>query len=45
MDELRTGYVKSEDNYADLATKVLPSGDRREKLLGDVMWDIYSSSS
>ena len=44
MDELRTGYVKSEDNYADLATKVLPSGERREKLLSGVMRDIYSGS-
>ena len=40
MDESRTGYVKSEENLADLMTKVLPSGEKRDKLIGGVMWDV-----
>ena len=44
MDEMRTGYIKSEDNPADLMTKCQPRGERRERLLRQLMWDIYSKS-
>lgn len=45
MDEMRTGYVKTDNNYADLMTKPLPKGERRERLIRGLMWDIYSSKS
>lgn len=41
MDESRTGYVKTDFNKADLMTKSLPKGDRREAIVADMMWDIY----
>jgi hypothetical protein len=44
MDEMRTGYINSAENYADLMTKNLPRGERRENLLRGVMWDIYTKS-
>jgi hypothetical protein len=45
MDEMRVGYVKTDDNFADLMTKVQPKGERRERLLSQLMWDIYASKS
>ena len=45
MDEMRTAYVETKDNYADLMTKCLPKGERRERLLRGLMWDIYSNKS
>jgi hypothetical protein len=27
MDEMRTGYIKTDDNYGDLMTKTLPRGE------------------
>jgi hypothetical protein len=44
MDEMRTGYVNTDENYGDLMTKTLPRGERREKLLRGVMWDIHSKA-
>jgi hypothetical protein len=44
MDAMRTGYVNTDGNYADLMTKSLPKGERRENLLRAMMWDIYSKS-
>jgi hypothetical protein len=43
MDEMRTAYIKTEDNVADLMTKIQPKGERRERLLSRLMWDIYAS--
>ena len=45
MDEMRTGYVETTNNFADLMTKALPKGDRRERLLRGLMWDLYSNKS
>jgi hypothetical protein len=45
MDEMRTGYVETSNNFADLMTKALPKGERRERLLRGLMWDIYSNKS
>jgi hypothetical protein len=45
MDEMRTGYVNTDENYADLMTKNLPRGERRENLLRGVMWDTYSKAN
>ena len=42
MDESRTGYVNTLENLADLMTKPLPKGERREGLVSRLMWDIYS---
>ena len=42
MSELLTGYVKTDDNVADLMTKPLPSGERRESLIRRLLWDIYA---
>jgi hypothetical protein len=44
MDEMRTGYIGTDANVADLMTKVLPRGDRQNALLSKVMWDINSKS-
>jgi hypothetical protein len=44
MDEMRTGYVNTNENYSDLMTKSLQRGERRENLLQGVMWNIYSKS-
>jgi hypothetical protein len=45
MDEMRAGYVKTDDNFTDLMTKVQPKGERRERLLSQLMWDIYTFKS
>jgi hypothetical protein len=42
MGEMLTGYVNTDDNVADLLTKALPRGERRERLVRKIMWDIYS---
>jgi hypothetical protein len=44
MDEMRTGYVNTNENYSDLMTKSLLRGERRESLLRGAMWKIYSKS-
>jgi hypothetical protein len=44
MDEMRAGYINTDENYGDLMTKILPRGERRESLLRGVMWDIYSKA-
>jgi hypothetical protein len=36
-DECRTGHVRSEDNPADIATKPLPSSNKRDRLVGKVL--------
>lgn len=40
MDESRTGHISTDDNVADLATKVLSSRMKRNHLLGLLMHDI-----
>ena len=41
MGETLTGYVRTDDNYADLMTKPLPKGEHHEHLIRGVMWDVY----
>lgn len=36
-DEYRTGHVRSEDNPADVATKTVPAGDKRDRLVGKTL--------
>jgi hypothetical protein len=40
MDESRTAHVRSENNLADIATKVLRGGAKRDHLIGYVLYDI-----
>ena len=40
MKELVIAYIKSEDNIADLMTKVLGGGEKRDKLVQSLMYDI-----
>lgn len=40
MGEIVIAYITSLDNIADLMTKVLPSGERRNRLIEGVLWDI-----
>jgi hypothetical protein len=40
MGEAYTGHVRSEKNPADICTKVLPGGQKREFLVGLVLYDL-----
>ncbi len=40
MGEMLTGHVRSEDNPADLGSKLVPSGVTRNKLVGMWLHDI-----
>jgi hypothetical protein len=40
MGELLIAYIKSEENLADVMTKVLPNGEKRDKLIQGMLWDI-----
>ena len=37
-DECRTGHIRSENNPADIATKPLPCGAKRDSLIGKVLY-------
>ncbi len=41
MEESLTGHVPSKENPADLATKIVPSGQLREHLVKKVLYDIH----
>lgn len=40
MGEILIAYVRTTDNIADLMTKVLPGGEKRDSLIERVLWDI-----
>jgi hypothetical protein len=40
MGEILIAYVSTDDNIADLMTKSLPGGERRDRLVGGLLWDI-----
>ena len=40
MGEITTGHVPSEHNPADIATKIIPSGMKRDYLVSLVLYDI-----
>jgi hypothetical protein len=42
MKEILICYVKTDDNVADIMTKVLPSGERRDTLVERLLYDITS---
>ena len=40
MGELLTGYIPTEENCADLATKIIPGGQKRDHLVGKLFFEI-----
>ena len=40
MKEMMIAYIKSDANIADLMTKVLPGGEKRDKLVQRLLYDI-----
>ena len=44
MKELRTAHIRSEDNPADLATKVISRGPKRDKLVAMILYDIADNT-
>ena len=43
MGEIRTGHIPTDQNCADLATKLIPSGMKREYLVSLLMYDIFDT--
>ena len=41
MEETKTGHVRSEENVADLATKIIPGGMKRAHLVSKILYDLY----
>ena len=37
-DECRTGHISTHENCADIATKPLPNGEKRDRLVGKVLY-------
>ena len=40
MGECVTSHVRSEDNVADIATKIIPGGIKRQRLVSMLLYDI-----
>ena len=40
MSETRTGHIRSENNPADIATKIIPGGAKRDHLVSLILADI-----
>ena len=40
MGESLTGHITTVENYADLATKIIPGGKKRDHLMGKLLFDI-----
>jgi hypothetical protein len=40
MDEIRTRHIRSEENRADIATKVIPGGLKHDHLIAKLLYDI-----
>jgi hypothetical protein len=40
MGEILIAYISTDNNIADIITKVLPGGERRDKLVLSLLWDI-----
>jgi hypothetical protein len=40
MGELLVAYISTDDNIADVMMKALPGGERRDKLIKAMLWDI-----
>ena len=37
-DECRMGHISTHENQADIATKLLPSGDKKDYLVGKILY-------
>ena len=37
-DECRTGHISTHENCADIATKALPNSEKRDHLVGKVLY-------
>ena len=44
MREMRTAQIPSSNNRADICTKIIPSGQKRQDLMRKVMYDIHDGS-
>jgi hypothetical protein len=40
MGELLIAYIKTDENIADVMTKALPNGEKRDGLIQSMLWDI-----
>ena len=40
MEECKTAHIRSEENPADLATKIIPGGMKRDHLVSKIIYDI-----
>ena len=40
MDETRIGHIETGENQADLATKVIAGGRKRDYLVGKLLYDL-----
>ena len=40
MGEMLIAFIKSNNNVADIMTKVLPNSEKRDELIGNLLWDI-----
>jgi len=45
MGESRTGHIRSEDNPADLGSKLVPPGAKRDRLVDMVLYDTHTGDS
>ena len=44
MGESLTGHVLTAENPADLATKLIPGGQKREHLVSKLLYDIFDTA-
>ena len=40
MNEIRTAHVGTDNNPADIATKIIPAGRKRDHLVSLILWDL-----
>ena len=45
MKEIITGHIPSEHNPADIATKLIPSGIKRDYLVSLVLYDLADADN
>ena len=41
MGESLTGHIKSTENPADIATKIMANGQKRRNLVNKLLYDLY----
>ena len=45
MGESLTGHIPTAENPADLATKIIPGGQKREYLVSKLLYDIFEPAA